>query len=36
MSIAPLWAQLLAVPAVASAAFWALRVVSSDEVGPGL
>jgi hypothetical protein len=31
MNIAPFWVQLLVVPAVASAAFWALRVLLSDE-----
>jgi hypothetical protein len=31
MSIAPLWAQLLAVPAVAGVAFWALHALFPDE-----
>jgi hypothetical protein len=30
MNMAPLWAQLLAVPAVAGAAFWALRALFRD------
>jgi hypothetical protein len=31
MSIAPLWAQLLAVPAVAGVAFWALHALFPEE-----
>jgi hypothetical protein len=31
MSMAPLWAQLLAVPAVAGIAFWALHVLFPDD-----
>ena len=31
MSMAPLWAQLLVVPAVAGVAFWALHALFSDD-----
>ena len=31
MSIAPLWAQLLGVPAVAGVAFWALHELFPEE-----